>query len=303
MLSASSCLLLTCTWMWRWWFYLCLPTRYKDIWVKYTTTCSLFQNNSFKASKDEADLPPRSILDGFPGLHFAPEAVPSPSPKSSLLHAEQHPARLDHHHQGQKLGAQHLTCLKNKTWTGVSRKAAPSFLCTASSVRSLTACDIMTFIPDQKQKTQRKFWKKVNEATCCCTQEPTLKDSRAQSRDALISTRMDVTPRVWSCDTVFVPSFVWKTAPLCFPEIRSTRNCTEVLTSGRCLERGVGVTKRSSDTNTSGPNINDDTNIRNLLDELRWLGSAKLNCKVWNSFTKYKTNSQFRKHISNLDSF
>ena len=72
------------------------------------------QKNSSKRPEDEADLPPRSFLDGFPGLHFAPEAVPSPSPKSSLLHAEQHPARLDHHHQGQQLGAQHLTCVRTR---------------------------------------------------------------------------------------------------------------------------------------------------------------------------------------------
>lgn len=46
-------------------------------------------------------LPPGSILDSFSGLNFAPEAVPPANPKPSLLHPEQHPARLDHHHQGQ----------------------------------------------------------------------------------------------------------------------------------------------------------------------------------------------------------
>lgn len=61
------------------------------------------------------NLPPCTIFNRFSRLNFAPKAIPSPSAEAPLLHAEEHPPWLDHHHQGQQLGAQHLTCLRRST--------------------------------------------------------------------------------------------------------------------------------------------------------------------------------------------
>lgn len=69
-----------------------------------------FENIDFKMN-----LPPCSIFNRFSRLNFAPKAIPSSSAEAPLLHAEEHPPWLDHHHQGQQLGAQHLTCLRGST--------------------------------------------------------------------------------------------------------------------------------------------------------------------------------------------
>lgn len=59
-------------------------------------------------------LPPCTFLNCFPLLNFAPEAVPLPCPEPSLLHAEQHSAGPDHQHQGQQLGANHVSGLTGR---------------------------------------------------------------------------------------------------------------------------------------------------------------------------------------------
>ena len=185
---------------------------------------------SFTETGEEITLPPCTFFNGFPLLNFAPEAVPLPCPEPSLLHAEQHSAGPDHQHQGQQLGAHHVSGLTEKYEIQLYRKTMSTP--TRPNVRNteqhhlFSVCPVTVPVPARDPvKTAKTDIKKINWGTWLIR---TLKDSRVQRhrRDHMTHWRMRA--RIGLTDISpdrKVPISVWRVCWMCYLQICSTRNC------------------------------------------------------------------------------